>query len=186
MSKPLTADQRKKANAASLRYYYSHKEKVAARNAAWWKAHPEQRREKDRRRSVRKSEWRKTYRKLYRSKNREKLNAASRAWQKTEAGRIAIMRHNHVRRARKLGVNSDSRGIAQWMREIRSHSFARCHWCGTKVFGRKVHFDHVVALSVGGTHTIGNLCVSCPECNFTKNNRLIADWIAGGQTFLNL
>jgi 5-methylcytosine-specific restriction endonuclease McrA len=91
---------------------------------------------------------------------------------------------NHRRRARKLGNQIDPSGIAKWMREIRKLPFVRCHWCGTKVHGRQVHFDHVIAVSRGGSHSIGNLCSSCAPCNRLKAARSIADWIVGGQTFL--
>lgn len=76
--------------------------------------------------------------------------------------------------------------ILQWQKSIRAMKWVRCHWCGTKVGGRKVHFDHVVSLHGGGSHSIGNLCASCRECNEHKNARAIADWISGGQTFLSL
>ncbi len=91
-----------------------------------------------------------------------------------------------LRRARKRATVVDAAGIAQWMREIYALPFVRCHWCGTKVHGKDVHFDHVIALSKGGTHTIGNLCASCPDCNLRKHARYISDWICQGQTFLTL
>lgn len=91
------------------------------------------------------------------------------------------------RRALKEAASiGDTAVISQWQKEIRLMKWVRCHWCGTKVPGRKVHFDHVVALTKGGSHSIGNLCASCPECNRSKNARVIADWVVGAQTFLNL
>jgi len=179
-------EQREMARVRSLRYYYSHKKEVQARNDAWWRAHPEKLKEKVRRRSLRRREKLKAYRKIYRSKNREKLNAASRKWLRTEAGKLAIARHNHVRRCRKLGLQSNNLGIAEWMRQVRQNPFMRCHWCGTKVSGRRIHFDHVIALSNGGSHAIGNLCAACPDCNRSKSSRALSNWLVNNQAFLPL
>lgn len=91
------------------------------------------------------------------------------------------------RRAQKKDASiGDTSVIAQWQQAIRNMKWVRCHWCGTKVPGRDVHFDHVVALSNGGSHSLGNICASCPECNRSKNARVIANWVVGGQSFLNL
>lgn len=90
------------------------------------------------------------------------------------------------RRARKKSALTDPKAISEWMAKIRNQSWVRCHWCGTKVAGNQVHFDHVVAISRGGAHAIDNLCPSCSDCNQKKHNRLIADWICNGQTFLPL
>ena len=55
-----------------------------------------------------------------------------------------------------------------------------CHYCdrglprpGTKG-GRGTHFDHKVAESLGGSHDLDNLVVSCKRCNTEK----------GGKTYL--
>lgn len=171
-----------------LAYYYRQKAECLKRSAVWWKAHPEKRRQKDarRRRSAHRQQWLRAYRKRYRINHRDKLNAASRKWQKTPRGRMNYTRGNHRRRARILGLTSDPKAIAEWLREIRTKPFIRCHWCGTKVSSRKIHMDHVIPLSKGGSHTIGNLCAACPDCNCEKRAKSLTDWIARGQTFLSL
>lgn len=116
------------------------------------------------------------------NKDRAIMASKLRRMSKPEARRADHAR----RRARKLAATIDDAGIKDWMKQIRSAPYARCHWCGTKVAGRKIHFDHVVALSRGGTHTIGNLCASCPDCNLKKHARVVADWICQGQTFLSI
>ncbi len=113
-----------------------------------------------------------------------------------EYNRIAYRRHRAKiiersiagtakRRARKKSaLIGDISIISQWEKEIRSMNWARCHWCGTKVAGGDVHFDHVLALSKGGSQSSGNLCSSCPDCNRRKSARIISDWVVGGQSFL--
>lgn len=113
------------------------------------------------------------------------MRAANRKWAK--ANKQKIRAKDLKRRAIQAKVTlGNTKLIAQWMREVRNQVFVRCHWCGTKVKGRKVHFDHVVAMSKGGAHSISNLCISCPECNLSKQDRALTEWIARGQTFLSL
>lgn len=94
--------------------------------------------------------------------------------------------HHALRRARKKATQVDTTGIEAWIKAMRKLPFVRCHWCGTKVHGRQIHFDHVVALSRGGEHTISNLCAACKECNLSKGARAIGNWLCNGQTFLPL
>jgi hypothetical protein len=88
-----------------------------------------------------------------------------------------------IKRGAALG---DPKIISQWMSRVRKTPFARCHWCGTKVPGKNVHFDHIVALAIGGPHSIDNLCASCPECNMSKQDKVLSKWIVRGQTFLSI
>lgn len=126
--------------------------------------------------------------KQYAKAHREEGIARTRKWHKEHPERSSISKSKSCfkRRAIEYGTRVNPAGIYEWMREIRSKPFVRCHWCGTKVSGRKVHFDHIIALSKGGTHTIGNLCSACASCNSSKKNRLIADWICQNQRFLSL
>lgn len=47
-----------------------------------------------------------------------------------------------------------------------------CLYCGST--GGEI--DHVIPLSRGGTHSIGNLVAACKPCNASKNNRTITEW----------
>lgn len=124
----------------------------------------------------------------YKLNNRDKLLASQAKYKSNniEKLRLSSAAHQHKRRAEKRNTEVNLKGIKRWMSQVRSLPFMRCHWCGTKVHGRQIHFDHVVALSRGGGHTIGNLCCSCQDCNRSKSSRLISDWVCNGQTFLTL
>lgn len=123
--------------------------------------------------------------KKYFAENRNKILAANRAWR--QRNKEKVRERDLRRRARKLGAElGDQSIIREWMRQIKSKPFVRCHWCGTKVRGRKIHFDHIVALSKGGHHEIANLCASCADCNLSKQDKALSDWISRGQTFLSI
>lgn len=51
----------------------------------------------------------------------------------------------------------------------------QCWWCGEKL-GKVYHIDHRVPLSRGGTDAPENLCITCPTCNLSKNNKLPQEW----------
>lgn len=211
MAQQLTEEQREKHRASSRSDYHKHKARVKtyqrkyyAKNKAVVLAKNEARRKQRRAQYAdQRSRTAKSYyaankakilarQKQRRMENAEALNSKERERAKRfrrehpEKARLAANLGAHRRYSRKLGTQINEAGIKAWMKQIRKLPFTRCHWCGTKVKGRTVHFDHVVALSKGGTHTIGNLCASCPDCNQHKSSRAIADWIVQGQTFLSL
>ena len=120
--------------------------------------------------------------KKYRDANKPKQAAYLKKWRAENKTRI--LDYSHRRKALKFESQVDPAGIASWMRQMRALPFCRCHWCGTKIKGRAIRFDHVIPISKGGSHTIGNICAACEPCNASKSARLISDWIVGGQTFL--
>lgn len=47
----------------------------------------------------------------------------------------------------------------------------KCWWCGTALDG-VYQIDHRLASAKGGTNAIGNLCLSCIDCNQHKSDKL--------------
>ena len=47
-----------------------------------------------------------------------------------------------------------------------------CFYCG----GKGGSIDHVIPVSKGGAHSIGNLVSSCRTCNSSKGNKFITQW----------
>lgn len=45
-----------------------------------------------------------------------------------------------------------------------------CWWCGAELFG-VFEVDHRLAVAKGGTDDIGNLCLSCHDCNSKKSDQ---------------
>ena len=189
------------------------KDHINSRNKAYWAARPEKLRAKELRHRERRKPAMKEYRKLYRLRNldevrrknrewqqRRKLHRRdymkkyydsspstfrerSRAWYRANPGKHSVHIVKRRRKQAECPIHEIS-VINEWMKEVRSKDYARCHWCGTKVNGSEIHFDHVVPLAKGGAHSIGNLCASCADCNRTKHARALSDWIVNGQTFL--
>jgi 5-methylcytosine-specific restriction endonuclease McrA len=59
-------------------------------------------------------------------------------------------------------------------KEIANLVSGSCFYCEAKV--TKLTLDHVIPLSRGGTHSIGNLVGACSTCNSSKGNRFITEW----------
>lgn len=111
----------------------------------------------------------------YQKKNRPKCNehcAKYREKNRWKIGQLAT-----ERRARKSSTPLiDLRAISKWQKKVRNKSVVRCYWCEMPTPGDSSHFDHIVPLKLGGSHEIGNLCVSCPSCNYKKNAKDLNRW----------
>ena len=124
--------------------------------------------------------WRRAYNLANRLRDpsgyREKRAVAGRAWRVAHPdyyrGRYAANPERQsaivsLRRARKLGaigaITSD-----QWA-SIKAAYVWRCAYCGKKP--ATLTQDHVIPLSLGGSHTPANIVPACRSCNSRKGNR---------------
>ena len=48
-----------------------------------------------------------------------------------------------------------------------------CFYCGSM---NNIQIDHVIPVSRGGRHSIGNLVAACQKCNSQKNKWFITEW----------
>ena len=130
-----------------------------ASNARWQKNNPEKTRESTRK-SSRKYYWGNHEASKLRAK------AANSRYKKShpEVGRQG----QHRRRARKIG-NGVFKIIPKDLQRLQR---TPCQECGTM---KKLTIDHVVPISKGGTHSIGNLQSLCLSCNSSKNNKFIIE-----------
>jgi 5-methylcytosine-specific restriction endonuclease McrA len=78
----------------------------------------------------------------------------------------------HKRKANKLNNGVFEVTGKDWKKMLSRYNHS-CIYCGEK---GKMTMDHVVPLSRGGRHSIGNLVPSCGPCNFSKNKKFITEW----------
>ena len=75
----------------------------------------------------------------------------------------------HGRRAK---VNQN--GVFKILRkELKKLYSSPCFYCGSL---NKITIDHVIPISRGGTHGIGNLVAACAFCNRSKNKKFLIEW----------
>lgn len=99
--------------------------------------------------------------------------AKAKEWR--EANRVYYQVRERNRKAMKLN-NPGSVGVSQrdWVRLCRR--FANCCvYCGIKP-DKSIEMDHVIPLTKGGRHAIGNVLPACHDCNLSKNARYLSDW----------
>lgn len=75
-----------------------------------------------------------------------------------------------------VGVSAPRRKrySAKEFRELCERWDRRCAYCGLK---RDLYLEHVVPLARGGDESPENVVPACRDCNLTKSNMLILEWI---------
>lgn len=96
------------------------------------------------------------------------------------------LRKYRERRARLLKATVNPVSIELFIAGVRAKTTVKCYYCDKNTPGKTAHFDHIIPLSKGGAHSVENLCVACPHCNWSKNDTLIEDWFRLGQQILSL
>lgn len=105
--------------------------------------------------------------------NSEAIREAVAAWRAANSDRCRV---NGARyKAKRKGWESAGVGVSfrDWTRLQARHGW-RCAYCHAKP--GLLHMEHVVPLSRGGQHAIGNILPACPDCNMSKGAKLLVEW----------
>ena len=71
-------------------------------------------------------------------------------------------------------TTSAARTISKHIRfEVMYRAGFACHYCGRTPPDVKLHVDHVIPISAGGTDDLFNLVTACLDCNVGKGGRLL-------------
>lgn len=109
--------------------------------------------------NVDRSEWRRSY--------RATATELQRKWRSVNPATVAG--YKSIRRAReRRGVIAE----ADW-KSLLNRAAGRCTYCGER---RPLTMEHVVPLSRGGSHSIGNVTPVCSGCNSSKGGKLLIEW----------
>lgn len=105
--------------------------------------------------------------------NRDALIAAAAAWSEANRGKRKLIAAQY--KAKRRGWEGDGPGVTlkDWTRLLGRHG-NRCAYCGKPV--ADMHMDHVIPLSRGGAHSIGNVVPACAPCNLSKGAKLLVEW----------
>ena len=104
-------------------------------------------------------------------KNRESNRARSLRWQRENPEKVA----ESARRRRAVKCNSDVRKVSDGdLRRLVGRFRGLCAYCQARPWK---HFDHVIPLSRGGRHSIGNLLPACQDCNQQKHAKTVMEWM---------
>ena len=119
--------------------------------------------------------------KNYRTNNKDKLGVINQNWRDNNRDRIArtssAWAKNNVEKRRGYWQKYRSLKVANSFEinnsEIEKLYKSDCFYCGAP---EDITLDHVVPLSRGGRHSIGNIVPACGKCNYSKNNKTIVEW----------
>lgn len=116
--------------------------------------------------------------------NSEKVAAWNKRWRENNPVRRQAL---HMKRRAMIATATVApQSIEAFVARIRSKRKVRCYYCKCSISGKQVHIDHIVALNLGGQHSIDNLCSSCPSCNLKKGAKPLFDLRFISQTLLCL
>lgn len=106
--------------------------------------------------------------------NAERARETRRAYKASEHGRMKIKSLKSARRARERGAHLVDPDISDAFKIVTGMYGNVCMY--PECDRIDIELDHVVPLSLGGTHSISNLQVLCEHHNRAKGNRSCADY----------
>ena len=106
--------------------------------------------------------------KRWADKNREITRQQSRDYRQNNPDKV--LNAIHKRNALKRG-NGVFQLTAKDLSKLRT---GICYYCKSK---ENITIDHVVPISKGGRHSIGNLISACLSCNVSKGNKLLFEYL---------
>lgn len=94
--------------------------------------------------------------------------------------KTARWRHKNLERARESVRRYQARKFGSQIGEVDyrviwARDNGLCHICGTEVAPNDVHYDHIIPLSRGGSHSMENIAVAHSTCNLRKNDKLMEE-----------
>jgi 5-methylcytosine-specific restriction endonuclease McrA len=109
-----------------------------------------------------------------------KEQAEVEAWKKEQLDSIVTMmewnRERHEELKKKYDIaRINARDTAALRLDVFERDGFRCQECGYQAHDskdRKLHVDHIVPVSMGGTNEMDNLQTLCDKCNGMKSDRL--------------
>lgn len=142
------------------RYYWKHRDILRVKAYLYRDANIEEIREYDRERG-------RTPKRLAKNREYSKKRLATSEGKLKQATRVRN-RRALLRAARGTHTPEDIRLLLKTQHN-------RCWWCGG-IIDDEYHVDHRIPISRGGTNHASNLCIACPHCNWSKNNKMPWEW----------
>lgn len=136
-------------------YRQANRKKESARTKAWYKSNPEKA-------AAGRESWYKA--------NRAKAIANARNWRL--ANPKATQKHNRNNQHKRRALKQNNGVFKVTSKDIKRMLARPCAYCADG----STHIDHIIPLSRGGGHSIGNLTGACASCNLSKGAKFITEW----------
>lgn len=174
--RPMTPAERTK------RWREKHPERAKEVQERYEKNHPGKRQEISRNYYFRNAESEKKRSIAWRKKNRNRAREHSRkSWHKNREVNLIRTKKYFEKNPEKMALYANNRRalvnncIAYEIinKDLRRIKRGPCMACGST---ESIQMDHIIPLSRGGSHGIGNLQPLCKPCNISKNARFMTEW----------
>lgn len=120
----------------------------------------------------------------WRNRNLERARQNTSDWLKKNPTWRMMKNHKRAALLKKASINLA--GIKEFVKGVKNRPNFTCYYCQQIFPSSVVHFDHIVALAIGGEHSARNLCTACAFCNHSKHHKSLSDWKKPGQQVLHL
>lgn len=109
----------------------------------------------------------------WREQNSERHKENNKRWEQENPERVKELMsyHNRMRRAREYGCDGEITP-EEWYSLCERYEF-RCLCCGKEFPFDKLTHDHIVPVSMGGSHSVDNAQPLCRRCNSKKHDKTI-------------
>jgi 5-methylcytosine-specific restriction endonuclease McrA len=163
--------------AASRTNYANNKNKIKLRVKAYSELNKDKKYEANKKWRLANAEKNREYQKLWAREKRKRKPLDHRRWP-ADKEKLASWRKNNPEKYRlqKLTRRAREKNAKQYLvtsKEILKMLSANCYYCQK---APAKHVDHVIPISKGGLHSIGNLVGACAKCNLTKSDNFISVW----------
>ena len=105
--------------------------------------------------------------KVWFANNAEKAKASNKAWQINNREKY---RNNEQKRRARKQASGEYLVLEKEMKRLYRQ---KCFYCGAN---DQITVDHIIPISRGGRHSIGNLLPACKPCNQSKHKKTITEW----------
>lgn len=146
-----------------------HREEERERHRRFNREHPEQRSASRRRSYQRHAVARRAARRAYYVSTTDRARTYNREYK--QAHPLVVREHRSRQRSRRHGGQTD---FVIYEAILRRDGYV-CHICKGAVLPEQLHFDHIIPLSKGGSHTEDNIAVAHSACNNRKNAKVAAE-----------
>lgn len=115
--------------------------------------------------------------------NREKHSAYERRWRKANPEKTRKYSRDYYQRNTEKRLEDSSRRkalkLSLTVGEVNYQVIVKrdnrtCHICGEKIPRDQLHFDHIIPLSKGGSHSQDNIACAHKKCNLSKGSKIIS------------
>jgi 5-methylcytosine-specific restriction endonuclease McrA len=103
--------------------------------------------------------------------NKDKALENSKKWQ--QENRDKTNNYKLANRHKRRAMIKESGVYLVTGRDLSKIRRQSCVYCGSK---DDITIEHIIPITRGGTHSIGNLTSACRSCNFSKSGKFIMEW----------